>query len=51
MLNQAIAAAPPLLSVKNLLKMAYRNPKTGLGGVVSQAKLASGAYRAFGGIA
>ena len=31
--------------------MAYRNPKTGLGGRVSQKKLASEAYRAIGGVA
>ena len=41
-----IAASPPLLSVK----MAYRNSKTGLGGGVSQEKLASEAYRTIGGI-
>ena len=29
--------------------MAYRGPKTGLGGGVSQEKLASEAYRAIGG--
>ena len=45
--SQTIAATPPLLS----LKMAYRNPKTGLTRGVSQKKLASEAYRAIGGIA
>ena len=46
--SQTIAAAPPLLSVR----MAYRNPKTGLNrGVSSQKKLASEACRAIGGIA
>ena len=33
------------------LKMAYRSPKTGLGGRGSQEKLASEAYRTIGGIA
>ena len=42
--SQTIAATPPLLS----LKMAYRNPKTSLG---RMASLASGAYRAAGGVA
>ena len=32
-------------------KMAFRNPKTGLGGWVSQTKLASEAYCAMGGTA
>ena len=45
--SQIIAAKPPLLS----LKMAYRNPKTGLTRGVSQKKLASEAYRAIGGVA
>ena len=45
--SQTIAATPPLLSVK----MADRSPKTGLGGGVSQQKLASEAYRAIGGVA
>ena len=31
--------------------MAYRSPKTGLRGGVSQEKLASEAYRAVGGVA
>ena len=44
---QTIAAIPPLL----FIKMAYRNPKTGLGGRVSEKKLASEAFRAIGGIA
>ena len=44
---QTIAAAPPLLSAK----VAYRNPKAGLGGGISQKKLASEAYRAIGGVA
>ena len=43
--SQTIAATPALLS----FKMAYRNPKTGLTGGVSQTKLASAAYRAIGG--
>ena len=47
MVSQTIAAASPLLS----LKMAYRSPKTGLGGGVSQKKLASEAYHAIGGVA
>ena len=33
------------------LKMAYRNPKTGLGRGASQKNLASDAYRAVGGVA
>ena len=45
--SQAIAATPPLLSVK----MAYRNLKAGLGRRVSQKKLASEAYCAAGGVA
>ena len=48
-ISQTIAATPPLLS---LLKMAYRNPKTGLGpwrGRIAE-KLPSEAY-AIGGIA
>ena len=44
---QTIVATPPLLS----LKMAYRNPKTGLTRGVSQRKLASEAYHAIGGVA
>ena len=45
--SQTIAATPPLRSVK----MVYCSPKTGLGRRVSQKKLASGAYRAIGGVA
>ena len=45
--SQAIAATPPLLSVK----MAYRSPKTDLTRRISQKKLASEAYGAIGGIA
>ena len=45
--SQTIAATPPLLSVK----MAYCNPKTGLGRRVSQKKLASEAYRTIGDVA
>ena len=45
---QTIAATPPNFSVK----MAFRNPKTGLKGEgVSQKKLASEAYRSIGGTA
>ena len=43
--SQTIAARPPLLSVK----LAYRNPKTALGGGVSQKKLAPEAYRVIAG--
>ena len=47
--SQTIAGTPPLLSVK----MAYRKPKTGFGGEVSQKKLVPGPedYRDIGGIA
>ena len=45
--SQTIAATPPLHS----LKMAYRNPKTGLTRGVSQEQLASEGYRAVGGVA
>ena len=45
--SQAIAATPPLLSVK----VAYHCPKTGLTRGASQKKLASEAYRAIGGVA
>ena len=41
-----LSLLPSLLSVK----MAYRNPKTGLGGGASEKKLASEAHRAIGGI-
>ena len=45
--SQTIAATPQLLSIET----AYRSPKTGLGGRVSQKRLASEAYRVLGGIA
>ena len=45
--SQTIAATPPLLSIK----LAYRSPKTGLGGGGIAGKLAFEAYRAIGGIA
>ena len=43
--SRTIAATPTFLSVK----MAYRNPKTGLTRGLSQKKLAYEAYRAIGG--
>ena len=47
-ISQTIAATPSLLS----LKVAYRNPKTGLArGYRRKKQLASEAYRAIGGIA
>ena len=45
--SQTITATPPLLSVK----VAYRNPKTGLARRASQKKLASEANRATRGVA
>ena len=48
--SQTIAATPPLRSAK----LAYRSPKTGLGGGgggLSQEKFATEAYRAIGGVA